>query len=253
MDCIMSDKEEADSPFLSKQMTFLHSSPGRFNDSEGEPCTLITLASSDTIDPIAISLEDTRRLTVRLLNSLSTAEDEFAEKLLENFPSTDGIYCWPGFENPDAGITSQPWPLDGGKMTKVISPFIPMGRLTARKAMKLKCTIQYGPRYRPRNRAFVVGGYRDDAEIDILYRIMGGFSGVEDSLFRIVGTNEVMLRGVIPADDRLPDNQWDFFLSLPPSAAVQIGKKVKRKMSVEELKASVEGKTFKAIRPNGTH
>jgi hypothetical protein len=57
--------------------------------------TLMGKRSGD-IENIAMSLADTRKLTVGALVSLSTAGDEFADRVLDLFPSdAEGKWHWP--------------------------------------------------------------------------------------------------------------------------------------------------------------
>jgi hypothetical protein len=71
--------------------------PANYDHDNGEPSTVITLAHVDDIEPIVLSLDDSRRLAAQLLVALFTNDDEFAKKVLEaHFPhDKDGHYHWP--------------------------------------------------------------------------------------------------------------------------------------------------------------
>lgn len=85
--------------FESKYVTLLTCSPGSLRDLGGESCTVITVVGhkSGDIEHLSINLKDSRELAVRILASLYTADDEFAEKVLEvMFPiGDDGHPHWP--------------------------------------------------------------------------------------------------------------------------------------------------------------
>ena len=94
------EQPERDShPFKSRGVTFLACIPGNFGSVKGEAATLITLAGNGTgdVEQVVMTLDDTRRLAVKLLVSLWTADDDFAGRVLDQmFPhDQDGRFLWP--------------------------------------------------------------------------------------------------------------------------------------------------------------
>jgi hypothetical protein len=90
--------------FKSEGVALLDCTPGNY-DGNGDPATIITVISNHTgeVQPLVIDLNDTRKLTVRLLASLNTADDEFAARLLmQMFPhDQSGRFHWPSSEPPE--------------------------------------------------------------------------------------------------------------------------------------------------------
>jgi hypothetical protein len=89
--------------FKSAEVTVMNVSPGNADHDEGEPITIVTLASNDSGDifPVMLTKRDTQQLALSLLTSLYTAEDLFAVKVLEDvFPYDDeGHFYWPKDED----------------------------------------------------------------------------------------------------------------------------------------------------------
>ncbi len=93
----MPRRKEKRPHFKSKEITILDCTPGNFDGEHGEDCTIITIGDKNSIDNLVLTLDDTRKLAAKLLISLYTAHDDFAEKILEGFFPTDeeGYFHWP--------------------------------------------------------------------------------------------------------------------------------------------------------------
>jgi hypothetical protein len=87
--------------FKSKEVTLMHCTPGNYDHEDGEEGTIITVATPDLeIMPMIINLNDTRKLIPLLLSSLFTANDKFAEEIVQHFPINDkGHPYWPPSHN----------------------------------------------------------------------------------------------------------------------------------------------------------
>lgn len=60
--------------------------PGNVESENGQPITILTLASGDEIEqPLALSIGDTQRLVVDFLTSLAAHGDDFALYLLDKY------------------------------------------------------------------------------------------------------------------------------------------------------------------------
>jgi hypothetical protein len=115
------------------------------------------------------------------------------------------------------------------------------GRHTAHKATRVKFVIKYGPKYRPRNTAYVLGGYVHGPDIHVLYRVSGGFNTFDGHLH--LNGDRAVHETRVPKEDRLPESRWDEFLSLPEHATFVHGKQW-RKMSVNELRSLLGGRVL---------
>jgi hypothetical protein len=93
------EQQEKPHEFQSHEMMLLTCTPGDADYLGGMPISIITLMEKRTgsIQPIMLTLEDSRKLAVLLLASLYSSNDEFAGEVLErSFPvSNDGYFSWP--------------------------------------------------------------------------------------------------------------------------------------------------------------
>ena len=85
--------------FYAHNLTVLNCAPGNCDHAHGEPATIITTARGrdGAITPWVISVRDSRLLAVKLIVSLATSGDEFAQMLLDtHFPAdAHGNFMWP--------------------------------------------------------------------------------------------------------------------------------------------------------------
>lgn len=92
----MNSPERAE--FYARNVWVLNCTPGNCDHAEGEPASIITLArvKDGEINPWVISMRDSRLLVVKLLVALATYDDEFAQRLLDQFQGDEeGDYKWP--------------------------------------------------------------------------------------------------------------------------------------------------------------
>ena len=92
------EEEEDERPlFNAVQVDVLGCSAANLDHADGEPATTITVARGSGIEPLVISMCDTRRLVTMLMVALASNHDEFAQKVLDDlFPADDdGNFHWP--------------------------------------------------------------------------------------------------------------------------------------------------------------
>lgn len=92
-DCSQDERPE----FYAIAVSLMNCTPGNYDHQDGEPATIVTVARKDSIEPLVFSLDDTRSLVTKLLVSLATYDDEFAQQLLDNNfgADDDGNFVWP--------------------------------------------------------------------------------------------------------------------------------------------------------------
>jgi hypothetical protein len=143
----------------------------------------------------------------------------------------NGVLVWPrGAAPPSARAAPPPQKL-------------PRMCRTLMTPTRMKFIIKYT--HRAHMSAFVHGAYMDGANIYVLYRI-SCVSAHQDGIMFTDG-KRVFFQSAVPAEDCLPDSNWDFFLSLPAHATFKL-KRLWRKMSDYEIEDIIEGRTFQATK-----
>ena len=94
------ETEEERPEFFAIQVSLMNCTPGNYDHAEGDPASIVTIARKDTIEPLVFSMDDTKALVTKLLVSLATYDDTFAQKLLDdNFSADDdGNFVYPEAE-----------------------------------------------------------------------------------------------------------------------------------------------------------
>ena len=129
------------------------------------------------------------------------------------------------------------------------APPLPTGRLTWKKASRVKFVIKWVKKYKPRNSAYVIGGYNDGKNVYVMYRISGGsFSSTQDGIVMLMPEDKVLMNWRFQ-EHRLPDERWEKFLRSHDGSMSLIGRQQIRKMSVDQLRPHVEFKVFEIYRP----
>lgn len=95
-DDVLPEDERAE--FTARPVCVLDCQPGNYDSPDGDPASIITLSDRrGLVCPWAISAADSRLLAVKLLVSLASQGDEFAQKVLDDeFPADEqGHFIWP--------------------------------------------------------------------------------------------------------------------------------------------------------------
>lgn len=86
-----SDVKEERPEYYGIVVQLLHGVPAHYDHPDGEPASIVAIGRKGLIEPLVFSTRDTQRLVAALLVSLATANDEFAQKVLDgNFPVRRG-------------------------------------------------------------------------------------------------------------------------------------------------------------------
>jgi hypothetical protein len=66
-------------------VTFLECSPGNRHSRAGEPVTIVTVAHGEEIEAVSLNVDDTKKLVIDCLISLSFHDNQFANYLLNKY------------------------------------------------------------------------------------------------------------------------------------------------------------------------
>lgn len=75
-------------------------SPGNYEHEEGDPAVAVTIGRGDEIEALVFPIDDARMIVTRMLVSLATYDDAFAQKLLDDHfaGDDDDNFIWPSGE-----------------------------------------------------------------------------------------------------------------------------------------------------------
>lgn len=91
------DRKDDRPEFYAYDVSILECIPATRHTDDGEPTAVMTIAKSNAIESIVITLRDARYLVTKLLGTLAGYEDQFAMSLLEDHFGADreGDFAWP--------------------------------------------------------------------------------------------------------------------------------------------------------------
>lgn len=95
----MPDTVEERPEYYAVKVRLMDCKPGNYETADGVPAVIATIsrAGGDVIEPLVFPMDDARELATKILVSLATNEDDFAENLLNNNfgADDDGNFVWP--------------------------------------------------------------------------------------------------------------------------------------------------------------
>lgn len=125
---------------------------------------------------------------------------------------------------------------------------LPPGRQKTgkRKPTRVRFTILFGPKCRPRSHAHALAAFMDGSSFHILYRVeAAGITYYENQL--MVSEEETAIGGNVPSPCRVAKSDWPKLIDLPGDTIFNLNGDGRdwRKMNHDEMRDFIAGKTYR--------